>query len=98
MATPHQRLTAVAISFVAFSLVASAQTRVTPPDNHYSLAEDVQLGRQAAQQAEQKLPLLRDEELTSYVRDVGRRLVGAIPGELNHPEFRYSFKIVNVRE
>ena len=31
-------------------------------------------------------------------RNVGRRLVDAIPQELRHPEFEYSFKVVNVRE
>src|SRR5207302_10975285 len=35
---------------------------------------------------------------TSYVQSIGRRLVDAIPPELQHPEFRYSFKVVNVRE
>src|SRR5207244_10123079 len=49
-------------------------------------------------QAEKQLPILRDELLTSYVRDVGRRLVAVIPPELQHPEFQYSFKVVNVRE
>src|SRR5204863_9479256 len=56
------------------------------------------LGRQAAARAEQQLPILRDEALTSYVRNVGRRLVESVPADLQHPEFRYSVKIVNVRE
>jgi predicted Zn-dependent protease len=32
------------------------------------------------------------------VEDVGRRLVAAIPPELRHSEFRYTFQVVNVRE
>jgi hypothetical protein len=32
------------------------------------------------------------------VEGLGRRLVAAIPRELQHPEFRYSFKAVNVRD
>src|SRR5437660_8386251 len=78
--------------------VASAQTRVVPPKNSYTPAQDVELGQQAAAQAEQQLPILRDDEVTSYVESIGRRLVAAIPPELQHPEFRYSFKVVNVRE
>jgi hypothetical protein len=78
--------------------VASAQTRVVPPKNSYTPAQDVELGRQAAAQAEQQLPILRDDLVTSYVESIGRRLVAAIPPELQHPEFRYSFKVVNVRE
>lgn len=82
----------------AFTLAASAQTRVDPPKNSYNPADDVKLGREAAAQAEQQFPVLRDDGLTSYVSEVGRRLVSAIPPELQHPEFQYSFKVVNVKE
>ena len=81
-----------------FSICLNAQTRVTAPNNKYSPAEDVQLGRQAAEQAEQQFPILSDDGLTAYVAGVGRRLVSVIPTELQHPEFQYSFKVVNVRE
>jgi hypothetical protein len=56
------------------------------------------VGRQAAQEAEQQLPLLRDEEVRSYVERVGQRLVASIPPEFQHPEFRYYFKVVNARD
>ena len=46
----------------------------------------------------QQLPTLNDEEVTSYVASLGRRLVNAIPPELQHPEFRYTFEVVNVRD
>ena len=82
----------------ALTLAGSAQTRVDPPKNSYKPADDVQLGRQAAAQAEQQFPVLRDDGLTSYVSDIGRRLAGAIPPDLQHPEFQYSFKVVNVKE
>src|SRR6266496_5841203 len=75
-----------------------AQTLITPPDNKYKPSEDVQLGQQAASEAEQQLPVMRDDEVTSYVEDIGRRLVAVIPPEFQHPEFRYTFDVVNVRE
>src|SRR5437762_2048155 len=75
-----------------------AQERITPPDNKYTPAQDVQLGREAAAEAEKQLPIMRDDLVTSYVEGVGRRLVNAIPAELRRPEFRYTFKVVNVRE
>jgi hypothetical protein len=78
--------------------VTSAQTRITPPKNKYSPQQDVQLGREASTQVEQQLPLLRDDNVTSYVSDIGRRLVASIPAELQHPEFNYTFKVVNVKE
>jgi Zn-dependent protease with chaperone function len=79
------------------SLVA-AQTVVTPPENKYTLAQDVELGRQAAQEMRQQLPILDDDEAKSYVEGVGRRLVAAIPREWQHPEFHYTFDVVNVRD
>ena len=85
---------AVALSCV----VLSAQTRITPPDNNYKPSQDVELGRQAAQEVRQQLPILDDDEVTSYVQTLGRRLVNAIPREFQHSEFRYTFEVVNVRE
>ena len=55
----------------------AAQSVVTPPDNKYSPAEDVKLGQEAAAQAEQQLPIMRDDAVTSYVEGIGRRLVAA---------------------
>ncbi|RPH59932.1 MAG: hypothetical protein EHM89_09815, partial [Acidobacteria bacterium] len=84
---------------VLVSVIAmGAQTVITPPNNRYSPAQDVELGRQAAIEVEQQLPMLRDEEVTSSVTSIGRRLVESIPQELEHSEFRYSFKVVNARE
>src|SRR5829696_5585609 len=89
-------LALVAISVMPFS--ALAQTQIKYHSNKYSVQDDVKLGRQAAQEAEQQFPLLRDEEVRSYVEDVGRRLVGAIPTQFQHSEFQYYFKVVNARD
>src|SRR5215831_3320862 len=92
--TASRRVAAMAI--VLATAVAGAQTRITPPDNSYSPAQDVELGREAAAQARQQLPILRDDNVSSYIEELGRRLVAAIPPDLQHPEFRYSFEPVNV--
>ena len=78
--------------------VTGAQTKVNAPKNKYTPQQDVQLGRDAAVQVEQQLPLLRDDNVASYVTDIGQRLVAAIPPDLRRPEFNYSFKVVNVKE
>ena len=89
----------VTVAAVLISVsIASAQTKITAPKNKYTPEQDVQLGREAAAQVEQQLPLLRDDNVTSFVSDIGRRLVDSIPAELRHPEFNYTFKVVNVRE
>jgi Zn-dependent protease with chaperone function len=88
-------------SAAALALTASvtvAQTRVTPPKNKYTPAQDVEIGQQAAKEVEQQLPLLRDDDIVSFVDRIGRRLVQVMPAELEQREFRYSFKVVNVRE
>ncbi|HEX8456660.1 MAG TPA: M48 family metallopeptidase [Pyrinomonadaceae bacterium] len=80
-------------------LTALAQgTRIVAPKNGYKIQDDVQAGQQAAREAEQQLPILNDYEVQNYVERVGQRLVSAIPSEFNHPEFRYSFKVVNARD
>src|ERR1051325_3149399 len=86
----------VAISVMPF--FALAQTQIKYHSNKYSIEDDVKLGRQAAQEAEQQFPLLRDEEVRGYVEDVGRRLVSAIPSEFQHPEVQYYFKVVNASD
>jgi Zn-dependent protease with chaperone function len=89
-------LTLVAISVMPFS--ALAQTQIKLHSNKYSIQDDIKLGRQAAQEAESQFPLLRDGNVQGYVEDVGRRLVAGIPSEFQHPEFQYTFKVVNARD
>ena len=78
--------------------VVASQTQVTPPPNNYTPAQDVELGLKAAGEARKQLPVMRDDAVTSYVEEIGRRLSSAIPPELRHPEFRYTFEVVNVKE
>ena len=95
--TRRQPLAAV-IGVILSAALVSAQTRVTAPENKYSLAEDVQLGKEAAEQARDQLPMLRDDRVEDYVEALGRRLVDAIPADQRHAGFSYSFDVVNVRE
>ena len=93
------RLTALmVISILALPVGIIGQTRVVAPKNPYSLAKDVELGRQAASEVERKMPILNDPEVQSYVERVGRRIVEGIPPQFQHPEFRYSFKVVDARD
>src|SRR5207342_3237681 len=64
----------------------------------YAPADDVKLGLEAAAQARKQLPLLDDRVVADWVDRVGRRLVAAIPPELQHGEFKYSFEEVNQKE
>src|SRR6266852_6736349 len=88
----------IAIAIVAMPIVTLAQTKITYHSNKFSPADDVKLGRQAAAEAEQQFPLLRDAEVSAYVERVGQRLVAAIPPEFQHPEFHYYFKVLNASD
>ena len=96
----RQSLTAwvALVSIALLPLSAIAQTQIKYHSNKYSVSDDVQLGRRASQEVEQQYPLMRDNEVQGYVERVGRRLVNSIPSQFQHPEFQYSFQVVNARD
>jgi beta-barrel assembly-enhancing protease len=98
MSRARVKTTLVAASLAAFVATSAAQTQITAPKNKYSPADDVKLGQEAAQQVEKELPVMRDSQVNGYLEAIGRRLVENIPGEFRHPEFRYSFTGVNLKE
>lgn len=81
-----------ALSLVPFA--ASAQTRISPGFNVFSPDQDVQIGQQSAQQAEQQLPILHDSAAQAYVDRIGQRLAAHAGG----PAFPYRFRIVNASD
>jgi beta-barrel assembly-enhancing protease len=89
-------LSVMAIVFAP--LTALTQTKISYHSNKFKPEDDVKVGRKAAQEVEQQLPILRDRQATDYVASVGQRLVAAIPPEFQHPEFRYYFKIVDASD
>jgi Zn-dependent protease with chaperone function len=86
------------LAFFAMPVSVLAQTQIKYHSNKYKVSDDVKLGRQAAQEAEQQLPILQDGDTTGYVSRVGQNLVQAIPSQYQHPEFQYYFKVVNARD
>ena len=42
--------------------------------------------------------MLNDERVDQYVEGIGAKLAAAIPAEFQHPEFSYTFDIVNQKE
>src|SRR3954465_3470828 len=98
MSRMHVKSPLIAVILAATVTAASAQTKITAPKNKYSPADDVKLGQEAAQQVQKEMPVMRDEQVNSYLNNIGRRLVTAIPSQFQHPEFRYTFTGVNLRE
>ena len=91
-------LVTTALLFTPVSLLAQA-TNINAPDNNYSISDDVRLGREAAAQVEQRMPVLPESgEVDDYVEGVGQRLVNGIPREFRHSQFNYEFDVINARE
>jgi predicted Zn-dependent protease len=86
------------IATVLIALPLGAETRIEPRRNSFTPAEDVRLGRQAAAQAREQLPMLNDRATEILVERIGARLVAAVPARFRQPAFRYSFDVVNARE
>jgi len=95
--TNRQLALALAAS-LTITVSAHAQTRINPHGNGFSPAQDVELGRRAAADLRQELPIVRDGRTQNYVERIGARLVGAIPGRLRQPAFRYTFQVVDRRD
>jgi hypothetical protein len=85
----------LSVSLTTFTV---AQTRIVAPKNKYSVADDVKLGREAAAQVKKELPMLNDERVEDYVETIGARLAGSVPPEFRHPEFSYTFDVVNQKD
>lgn len=97
--TATKRLTLiVAFAITITPATALAQTPIKLHSNKFKIEEDVKLGQEAAAEVEKKTQLVRDAQLEGYVQRVGQRLAASIPQEFQHPEFQYSFKVVNAKE
>lgn len=79
-------------------LAAFAQTRIVPPSNRYSVQDDVKVGQQYSAEVERQMPILRDRTVEDYVERIGQRLVASIPGEFQHREFQYRFRVVDASD
>ena len=84
----------MAAGVVVLAAVASAQTQVKPGFNLFSVQQDVEIGKQSADQAERQLPMMNDGSVDDYVDDLVERLGGVAPGH----KFPYQAKVVNAVE
>ncbi len=95
---PATRAAATVVAIFSSVSLLVGQTKIVAPDNKYKPSEDVKMGREAAREVEQQLPMLRDDGVDSYIERIGQRLAENIPAEFKHSEFRYSFDVVNVSD
>ena len=69
-------------------------TQVKPGFNIFSKEQELQVGQQAAGEAERQLPILRDSNAQQYVSEIIRRLAAQAPGE----RWPYQIKVVNASD
>jgi hypothetical protein len=65
-----------------------------PGFNLFTPQQDVEIGTQSAQQIVRQVPLVRDERIVNYVRQLGARLAAKAPGY----NFPYQFNVIATRE
>jgi len=96
----HTKLTLAASIFLLSPYACFAQTDIpklpNPGNTSISHDDQVKLGFQASQELYKQLPLLPDSSPeTQYVRQIGKRLVAAIPTENSWP---FDFHVVAQKE
>jgi Zn-dependent protease with chaperone function len=90
--TVARRLHTLGVFFLIFAGAAQAEHKELKPGwNLFSKEQDVQLGREAAQQVEQQMPVVRDAQLNDYVRRIGEKLTASAKAD----KYPYTFKVVN---
>lgn len=87
----QRRLIAVLLVF-AIGLAAKGPRKLPKPGfNLFSVEQDIQMGREYAQQVEKQFRVVNNKELTDYINRVGQRLVqrGGLDG------YPFFFKVVH---
>jgi hypothetical protein len=88
----------IRVKFLCPALLALAMlpakadhVQLKPGFNLFSKEQDVQLGREAAAQVQQQMPIVRDQGIVSFVEQIGRKLAS----QPKAGGFPYSFQVVN---
>src|ERR1041385_7046293 len=82
-------LTALTILYAADN-----RTKLKPGFNLFSPQQDIEMGRQSAQQAERQLQIVNDRDPATYINTLGQQLAAHAPNNAKYP---FQFKIVNDR-
>lgn len=82
------------LALLAAGPLAEAQrTPLKPGWNMFSPQQDIQIGRQAAADAERKLPLCNDPKADAYLTELGKKLAAKLP--TNGVAYPWEFHCVN---
>src|SRR5215217_168148 len=65
-----------------------------PGFNLFKPEQDIELGRQSAEQVSRQMPIMNDAETVGYVGKIGSKLAGKAPGH----KFPYEFHVVATKD
>ncbi len=71
-----------------------SDTHFKPGFNLFSEQQDIELGKQSAEQVMREMPVLRDEQIQTYVSNLGQKLAAKAPGY----KFLYQFRVIASRD
>ena len=70
----------LALLFLAPSMAWAVESlKFKPGFNLYKVQQDVQLGKENAEQTDKEFPLVTDPQVLRYINDLGRRLASLAP-------------------
>jgi Zn-dependent protease with chaperone function len=87
-------LAALTVLTVLPAGLVSAQTKIRPGFNLFTVEQDQEIGRQSAAEAERQLPIITDRTIQTFVDGLGTRLAAVAPGAA----YAYEIKVVNASE
>jgi len=82
---------ALLVGAVVAPLGASAQTKVKPGMNFFSINDDIKMGRQASMQVEQQMPMVNDPVVQRWAEEFGRHLASYT----TMPNLPWQFRVTN---
>jgi predicted Zn-dependent protease len=88
------RLTLVALIVVSMTVLAE-RTQLKPGYNSFTPAQDIQMGKEYAQQAEKEMNMVTNPQVTNYIASLGQTLVAKAN---NENKFPFTFKVVDEKE
>jgi predicted Zn-dependent protease len=88
------RIVMVVLALCSMTVLAQ-RTRLRPSGTLFiSPAQDVEIGREVAQDAEKQLTLINNRDANTYITSLGQKLLAKAP---NENKFPFTFKIVDDR-
>jgi Zn-dependent protease with chaperone function len=88
-------LAITASTVIPSSLAQVTRTKLKPGWNLFSIQQDIEVGKQNAQQAQAQLPMCNAPKVDAYLTQLGKRLVSHL--NTNGAEYPWEFHCVNDR-